>query len=354
VKNSSVELIVRDKEPLNLEMPFSALEGPVTPNECFYVRCHFPIPQIDAQDWRLKIEGEIAEPFELSYDQLLALPARSISATLECAGNSRSFLNPKVKGVPWVLGAVGNAIWEGVPLSVLLERAKVKPGATEVIFEGADKGRVEGALRPFGEIPFARSVSLKKANSDVLLAYRMNGEKLSPSHGFPLRVIVPGWYAVASIKWLQRIIVTGKPFAGYFQSVDYAFWERRDELATLRPITELQVKAEISRPGMGEVLPANTTVKVHGAAWGSDAEIAKVQISVDSGASWHEAQLSGKQEPNAWALWEYDWRTPNEPGKRTLIARATDSRGRSQPTDRDNDRGTYMINHLLPIEVDVR
>jgi DMSO/TMAO reductase YedYZ molybdopterin-dependent catalytic subunit len=145
VKNSSVELIVRDKEPLNLEMPFSALEGLVTPNESFYVRCHFPIPQIDAQDWRLKIEGEIAEPFQLSYDQLLALPARSISATLECAGNSRSFLNPKVKGVPWVLGAVGNAIWEGVPLSVLLERAKVKPGATEVIFEGADKGRVEGA-----------------------------------------------------------------------------------------------------------------------------------------------------------------------------------------------------------------
>src|SRR5436190_7818601 len=346
-------LIVREREPLNLEMSFSALNGFNTPNESFYVRCHFPIPEITASKWSLKVEGEVEAPFSLSYEELLAMESRTISATLECAGNNRDFLEPKVKGVQWGLGAVGNASWTGVALSAVLERAKAKPAAIEVILEGADEGEIANPPRPPGRICFARSLPLEKALADVLLAHTMNGETLSASHGFPLRAIVPGWYAMASVKWLRRIIVTDKPFAGYYQSIDYSYWKRTAGLPSLIPLAEQQVKAEIARPENGETVPAAATVRVHGAAWSCDAEITKVEVSVDSGATWQGARLLDGSVKNAWRLWEYDWRTPASPGKQIIHARATDSRGRVQPLERDADRGTYMINHVLPIEVEV-
>jgi len=347
-------LIVREDDPPNLEMPFAALDGFTTPNESFYVRCHYPIPEVAEHDWSLVVEGAVEHPFQLNYDELFAMESRTIAATLECAGNNRIFLEPKVKGVQWALGAVGNAVWKGVPLSALLARAKTNSSATEIILEGADAGPVEKTPRPTGDIPFARSVPLEKAMDDVLLAYEMNGERLTAAHGFPLRAIVPGWYAMASVKWLLRIIVTDKPFAGYYQSIDYAYWERRGELATLVPITSMQVKAEIAWPAAGDVLPKDSEVRIHGAAWTSDAEITEVELSFDDGATWKKAQLPGKHEENAWRLWQFDWRTSNKPGKQTLVARATDSLGRTQPLAHDLDRGTYMINHRLPIEVEVR
>src|SRR5438477_12272259 len=199
--------IVRSEEPLNLEMPFERLDGFVTPTESFYVRTHFPIPKIDKHKWRLRVEGEVEKPFELSYDELLRLESRKIPATLECAGNNRNLLEPKVKGVQWGLGAVGNAEWTGVPLSILLERAEVNARAREVILEGADCGPLEDPKAPPGDVRFARSIPLAKAREDVLLAHQMNDVALPREHGFPVRAIVPGWYAVASIKWLQRIIV---------------------------------------------------------------------------------------------------------------------------------------------------
>jgi DMSO/TMAO reductase YedYZ molybdopterin-dependent catalytic subunit len=350
---SSATLIVREQEPLNLEMPFSSLDSFITPNESFYVRCHFPVPEIAAADWRLKIEGEVASPFELGYNDLLAMEPRTIAATLECAGNNRIFLEPKVKGVQWDLGAVGNASWTGVPLSALLERAKIKSRALEVILEGADEGEVDKAPRPAGKVSFSRSLPLEKACADVLLAYQMNGEKLSATHGFPLRAIVPGWYAMASVKWLRRIVVTDKPFNGYYQSLDYTYWDRSGALPSLEPLAGQQIKAEIARPAAGEIIPASATYRIHGAAWGGD-EITRVEISIDSGATWNAAQLLGAPVKNAWRLWEYAWQTPARPGQHTLMARATDSSGRSQPSDRDPDRGTYMINHLLPIVVEVQ
>jgi DMSO/TMAO reductase YedYZ molybdopterin-dependent catalytic subunit len=346
-------LIVRAQEPLNLEMPFSSLDGFITPNESFYVRCHFPIPEMAVSGWRLKVEGEVETPFELDYDQLLAMESRTIAATLECAGNNRLFLEPKVKGVQWGLGAVGNANWTGVPLSAVLDRAKVKSGAVEVILEGADEGEIANPPRPNGIIRYARSLPLEKALRDVLLVHTMNGQKLPVSHGFPLRAIVPGWYAMASVKWLHRILVTDQPFAGYYQSIDYTYWKRAAGLPTLAPLAEQQIKAEIAQPENGGTVPAGTTVKVHGAAWSSDADITKVEISVDSGTTWHNTKLLADSVKNAWRLWEYDWRTPATPGKQTLLARATDSRGRVQPFDRDADYGTYVINHVLPIDVEV-
>jgi DMSO/TMAO reductase YedYZ molybdopterin-dependent catalytic subunit len=345
--------IVRGEDPLNLEMPFETLRDFITPTGSFYVRTHFPIPKIDKKDWRLRIEGEVENPLEFRYEDLLKMKALTIPVTLECAGNNRNFLEPKVKGVQWGLGAVGTANWTGAPLAILLERAGVKSNACEVILEGADGGTLGDAKAPTGKLKFARSIPLARAK-DVLLAYKMNDADLPPENGFPLRAIVPGWYAMASIKWLQRITITDRRFTGYYQTMDYAYWARRGDTAELVPITEMQVKAQIARPAADDIVPASSNVRVHGAAWTSNAEITKVELTTDGGSTWNEAKLVGEAKPNAWRLWEFNWETPTKPGKHTLIARATDSNGRTQPIKRDPDRGTYMINHLLPIEVEVR
>ena len=346
--------IVRGESPLNLEMPFEILDAFITPTKSFYVRTHFPIPSIDRNAWWLHVEGEVDNSFAINYEQLFELESITIPVTLECAGNNRRFLEPKVKGVQWGLGGVGTAEWTGVPLSVLLDRAGVKPSAREVILEGTDGGILEDPKSPPGQLRFARSIPLEKARADVLLAYKMNGADLPPEHGFPVRAIVPGWYAMASIKWLQRIIITDQPFTGYYQTIDYAYWKRRAKVAELIPLSEMQIKAEIAKPAEGETVPANSSVRVRGAAWTSDSQITKVELSTDGGSTWNETNLLGEPKPNAWRLWEFNWQTPAAPGNQTLMARATDSLGHTQPLQRDPDRGTYIINHLLPITVEVR
>ena len=354
--------IVRSESPLNLEMPFSSLNSFLTPTKSFYVRTHFPIPAIDRNAWWLQVEGEVEKPFGINYEQLTALESVTVPVTLECAGNNRNFLEPKAKGVQWRLGAVGTAEWTGVRLSSLLDRAMPKANACEVVLEGSDGGMLEDPKSPPGELKFARSIPLEKGRRDVLLVYKMNGADLLPEHGFPVRAIVPGWYAMASVKWLQRIIVTDRPFTGYYQTIDYAYWKKTDygywqrgeQIAELTPITEMQIKAEIARPAEGETVPAKTSVHISGAAWACDAEITKVEVSTDGGVTWNEANLLGESNSNAWRLWEFNWKTPSSPGAQTLIARATDSLGRTQPVDRDPNRGTYMIDHLLPIQIEVR
>lgn len=344
--------IVRSEDPPNLEMPFESLDGFITPTKSFYVRTHFPVPKIDRDKWRLRIEGGVDKSFEIDYAELIKLESRKIPVTLECAGNNRNFLEPKVEGAQWGLGAVGTAEWTGVPLSTLLDRAGVKSTAREIIFEGADGGKLDDPKSPPAGLQFARSIPLEKTR-EVLLAYQMNDTDLPPEHGFPVRAIVPGWYAVASIKWLQRIIVTDKAFNGYYQTLDYAYWKRRGDIAELTPLSEMKVKAEIARPADGEIVPANSNVRVHGAAW-SSGEITGVEVSADNGKTWGAAKLLGESRPTAWRLWEFEWKTPASAGKQVLIARATDSRGETQPVERDPDRGTYMINHLLPITVEVK
>src|SRR6266581_1327940 len=250
--------IVRSESPLNLETPFSTVDSFLTPTKSFYVRTHFPIPAIDRNAWWLQVEGEVEKPCAINYEQLMMLKSVTAPVTLECAGNNRNFLEPKVKGVQWRLGAVGTAEWTGVPLSVLLDRAVVRRNAREVILEGADGGKVDDPKSPAGELKFARSVPLAKARDDVLLAYKMNDVDLTTEHGFPLRAIVPGWYAMASIKWLQRIVVMDKPFTGYYQTLDYAYWKRRGDLTELVALAEMQIKAEIAQPVAGEVVAANS------------------------------------------------------------------------------------------------
>lgn len=349
-------LIIREREPENLEYPFSALSSSLTPSEQFFVRNHFTVPKLDLHNWRLKVEGLVERPLTFTYEELAKIPSRTISAVMECAGNSRIFLSPKVGGLQWELGAVGNAEWTGVLLGDVLREAGLKPDAVEVVLEGADHGEIKKEPVSPGKINYARSLPLNKAlNSDVLLAYEMNGEKLSPAHGFPLRAVVGGWYGMASVKWLTRLLVIDRVFCGYFQTADYTFWERRDGLPIqLLPVGEMEVKAQIARPALHEVVPSGSIYRVYGAAWAGESKVTRVEVSTDGGKTWLAAQLMGQSNGYGWRLWEHHWRTPTEPGPCTLMARATDARGRTQPSERDSHRGTYMISHVQPIEVEIR
>ncbi len=347
-------LITREKDPPNLEFPFPALDGFITPNERFFIRCHFPVPALDARSWRLRVEGAVRRELELSLDDLRKLPEKTVTATIECAGNSRVFLH-KEPGVQWELGAVGNAEWTGVPLAAVLQRAGLAEGAAEAVLEGADRGEVRGPPKSPGVIPFARSLPLTKARRpEVLLAYRMNGKELPKEHGFPLRAVVAGWYGMASVKWLTRVVVTERPFDGFFQTFDYTHWQRVKGLATLVPVTAMQVKAAVARPAPHEVVRAGAAYRVRGAAWAGEAEVAKVEVSTDGGKTWEPARLIGKSAPFAWRLWEHEWRTPAKAGRHVVLARATDGHGRVQPPRHDPDRRTYVISHVLPVEVEVR
>jgi DMSO/TMAO reductase YedYZ molybdopterin-dependent catalytic subunit len=347
---------VLQKNPDNLEFPFPTLERFLVSNEQFYVRTHFEVPQIDVNTWKLRVEGAVEKPFEIGFDELLRLPSHTLTATLECAGNGRVFLKPPQIGLRWELGGVGNAEWTGVRLADVLERAGVRSDAVEVILEGADRGKLESPdPKTPGVIPFARSLPLKKARQpEVLLAYRMNSQQVPPAHGFPVRAVIPGWYGMASIKWLQRLIVTTRPFQGFFQTFTYTTWERQASVPTLVPVTEMQVKSQIARPALHEVVRAGEKYRVFGAAWAGEPEVTQVEVSTDGGGSWTKARLLDPAVRFAWRLWEYDWQVPDRPGRRVLMARATDSRGRVQPMQRNDDLRDSMISHVLPIEVEVR
>jgi DMSO/TMAO reductase YedYZ molybdopterin-dependent catalytic subunit len=352
-------LILRQQEPHNLEFPFTTLDRFILPTERFYVRNHFAVPKIDMSTWRLKVEGAVENKLELTLDDIKKLGSQTRPVTLECAGNGRVYLVPPARGVAWQLGAVGNAEWTGAPLSALLEKAGAKKDAAEVVCVGADSGTINDEPKSPGPIHFARSMPMSKAHSqEVLLAWAMNGADLPADHGAPLRVIVPGWYGMASVKWLTNIIVSQRGFRGWWQTYDYAYHIREDGLPVGRPLSDIQVKSSIARPALGEVVPANNTHRVFGAAWTGEGEITKVEVSTDGGQSWAAATLLDKPVKYAWRLWEYLWKTPQRKGKYSLMCRATertpDGRERTQPMTRNADFRNYAIHHVVPVEVEVR
>ncbi len=349
-------LTVRMNEPKNLESAFGDLDSFVTPTEQFFVRSHFAVPTIDVKTWTLKVDGAVEQPLELTLDDLKAMKSATVPLTLECAGNGRVFLVPAARGLQWQFGAVGNAEWTGVPLSAILEKAKAKASAVEVILIGADKGTIAGDHPTPGPIAFDRGIPIAKAKKpEVLLAYQQNGVDLTPSHGFPLRAVVGGWFGMASVKWLSRIVVTEKPYNGFWQTIDYATYERRDGgLATLTPIAAMQPKAQIARPLIGEIVPAGQAYSVRGSAWAGETEVAKVEVSADGGKTWAEAKLVGEAKPYCWRQWEFAWTAPATSGPVKLLCRCVDANGKGQPETRDADRRTYVINHLVPVEVTVR
>ncbi|MFO1092887.1 MAG: sulfite oxidase [Planctomycetaceae bacterium] len=349
-------LITRQRSPDNLEFPFATLKEWVTPTPRFFVRSHFNLPQIKADEWTLRVEGHVEQPFSLGLKELLQLPAVTQTVLLECAGNGRVYLQPLQAGLRWEQGGVSNSEWTGTPLAALLDRARVKSGAVEVILEGQDRGRIGPPNPPSaGEIPFARSLPIAKATDPhTLLAWQMNGEPLTPAHGFPARAIVPGWYGMASIKWLKRIVVTDRPYDGYFQTFNYTIWTRPENgLATLTPVTDIDVKSQIARPVAYEQIAAGKPCRIFGAAWAGEPEIKSVDVSTDGGQTWSAATLEERSQPYAWRFFHFEWANPAR-GEHTLMCRATDARGRVQPLQRDEDRRDAMVTHVQAIPVTVR
>jgi DMSO/TMAO reductase YedYZ molybdopterin-dependent catalytic subunit len=344
-------MIVRMAQPMNWETPLvGGTRGPLP----LYVRNHFALPNLNPATYRLRVEGLVEQPLELTLADLQQLGQVERELTLECAGNGRVFLTPPVRGLQWGTGGVGTARWTGVPLGAVLDRAKVKPGATDVVLVGADRGPVTSDPPSPGPIHFDRGIPLTKARQDeTLLVWGMGGEPLPARHGAPLRAIVGGWYGMASVKWLTKLVLIDKPYEGYWQTVDYAIWQRRGDLPELVPITAMQPKSVLTNLTDGAMVRAGTTVTVHGYAWAGELAVAKVELSVDGGKTWAQALLPGKPVPFRWVPWEAKWTIPASWKGRSVpvVSRCTDTRGNTQPDQRDPDRRTYMINHLIPVEV---
>ena len=348
-------LLTVSDDPVVRESSIISLDSRITPTERFYVRNHFEkVPDLDADSWRLKVDGLVDRPLDLSLDQILALPSAESVITLECAGNSRSYLTPPAEGISFKHGAVSTASWKGVPLALVLEKAGVKAGAKEVVFQGADAGEEEEDGVVYStDLPYCRSLPLDTAqDSDVLLAYEMNGTPLTRDHGFPLRLVVPRWYGMASVKWLTSIQVVDIPFDGFFQKRRYVFIdEGTEDKPERKPVTTLQVKSIITSPRHGEVIQPGPFV-IKGFAWSGEGDVTRVEATTDGGQNWSEARLLGESTQNCWRGWEFDW-SATRPGHYIFMARATDSAGIRQPKSVSwNFRG-YANNgiHTLAVEV---
>lgn len=349
-------LRVVTREPLCAETPLSELDSWITPTERYFVRSHFAVPQVDAATWRLVVDGEVDHPLELSFDDLRREQTRQVVTTMECAGNGRSSVYPPAEGVRWTQGALGTARWTGVSLWDVLAKADIRPTAIEAVFEGADHGREAGVPE---ELTYAMSVPIVKAeHPDTLLAIEMNGEPLTAAHGFPVRVIVPGWYGMASVKWVTRISLIDHSFRGYFRTRPYTFIHEGDDPNVLRkPVTSLQVKSVITWPSEGATVPPGRLV-IRGAAWSGGVAVAKVEVAVglpeDSGgdAPWRTATILGPHTPHAWVRWELPVEF-DRPGYFVLRTRATDERGDTQPLRADwNFRGVANNStHAVPLIV---
>jgi DMSO/TMAO reductase YedYZ molybdopterin-dependent catalytic subunit len=348
----SAGMIIRQKEPTNLETPLDQVDSYLTPPELFYIRSHFPAPRLELASYQLRIDGAVRNPLSLTYQQLRDMPSETRAATLECAGNGRVFLVPQVGGAQWELGAVGNAEWTGVPLGALLERAGLEDDACEIVLEGADRGTPTEQPVPPGPISYARSLPRDKAlQREALIAYLMNGHDLPLHHGYPVRAIVPGHYGMASVKWLTHIQAVREPFRGYWQTSDYGYWDNLDGKPVRRALGEIQLKSEITRPRVYETLAPNQRYTVFGVAWAGETEVTGISVSTDGGQTWAEAEFLDPVQRFAWRRWKFEWLTPTKSGRYILLSRAKGADGSVQPDKHDQNYGSYVINHPLPIEV---
>jgi DMSO/TMAO reductase YedYZ molybdopterin-dependent catalytic subunit len=320
-------LVVHRAHPLNAETSIPALIGGVVmPNAHFYVRNHFPIPRLDPETWRLDVGGLVERPLSLTMRDIGRMPSHTMAVTIECAGNGRSRFQPPIEGERWDLGAVSTAEWTGVPLVEVLDCAGIRPGAQQLVFRGADGGEVAG--RP-GPVRYERSLSLDDARgSQAVLAYAMNGEALPIQHGYPLRLVVPGWYGMASVKWLTEIELVAGEFDGHFQTGAYFYEWERDGGVVREPVTWQQVRSLITEPRADAELE-HGELAIRGVAWSGAAPIARVEVSVGTGP-WLEAHLVGERKRHSWQWWEVVTRV-DAPGEVTVRARATDLAGRTQP-----------------------
>jgi DMSO/TMAO reductase YedYZ molybdopterin-dependent catalytic subunit len=337
-QDAETPLRVFEASPFNAGTPLEQLGGLLTPNHLFFVRNHFAAPTIQSFAWTLAVDGAVAQPLELGFDALQQLPSRSQVTLLECAGNARAGFTPRAEGTQWDTSAVGVAEWTGVPVATVLERAGLLPDAVELVFYGGDNPG------------FQRSLTREHVmHPDVLLAYAMNGEPLPPDHGFPVRLVVPGWIGVASVKWLTRIQAVTEPYTGFYQRARYVI-ERENQQGDPEPVTWLPVRATIARPTANAVLAAGPTA-VSGFAYSGRGRIASVEVSTDGGATWQPATLAPPNEEGSWVRWQLLWTA--SPGRYTLLARASGEAGNVQPSQVEWNRFGYGYNAPWPVAVSV-
>lgn len=343
-EQSASEMIVRAKRPEDLEMPAAGFSDLITPIDRFFVRTHVAVPDVDLATWRLKIEGHVSTPLTLSMDELRRMPSFELPAVLECAGNGRSFYEPTVAGLQWTNGAVGNGRWRGVRLSEVLQRAGLKPGTIEILFDGADV--------PIGSMAdFQRSIPLKKAfQPGTLLAYEMNGQTLPIKHGFPLRAIVPGWAGNSWVKWVTNIRVLNAEATGFWMKSAYLYPSKPIAAGSappadiMKPVTSLRVKSVIASPATGSAVEVGKSVLISGAAWSGEAgHVRGVDVSVDRGRTWRPATLAGEATAFGWRLWKFLW-TPPDQGFYTVLSRARDTSGDVQPLVEEWNPSGYLWN----------
>jgi DMSO/TMAO reductase YedYZ molybdopterin-dependent catalytic subunit len=330
-----------------------ALRHDVTPPGLHYLLTHFDVPYVasaEAAAWKVSLGAGFERPFEIALDDIKKLPARTLRVTLECAGNGRSLMSPRRQNQPWHYEAVGTAEWTGTPLKSLLERAGVTPRTVDIVFLGRDRGFDDGHEHNYG-----RSLSPAKAkHDDVLLVWAMNGQPLLPQHGFPLRLVVPGWYGMASVKWLDRLEAWTRPYDGYQQVRTYVY--KQSETDPGVPVTALRVKSLMAPPGIPDWytrarMVDRGCVELTGRAWSGDGvPIEKVEVAIDG--TWHAARLDPPAGTYAWRGWRFDWNA--EPGDHVLMCRATDAKGETQPVDARWDRGGFGNNMCHRLNVTVR
>ncbi|HSS92802.1 MAG TPA: sulfite oxidase [Candidatus Dormibacteraeota bacterium] len=333
----------------NHSMPLEALRYDLTPVGLHYLLIHFDIPVVDPDSWVLNIGGYVRKPLRLDLQQIRNRPAKTIAVTLECAGNGRARLSPRPLSQPWLVEAVGTAEWTGTPLGALLEEAGVGERAGDVVFTGLDRG-IQGDV----EQHYERSLPLGECwREEVLLAYAINGSPLPPQHGFPLRLIVPGWYGMAHVKWLRGITVLESGFEGYQQATAYHYRLAEDDRGV--PVTRMLPRALMVPPGIPDFMSRVRFVSpshqvLTGRAWSGGAPVTKVEVSVDGGKSWAAAELGAAISAFAWRPWSYAW-DATRPGDYELSARATDAEGNVQPTEQNWNREGVQNNSVQRIRV---
>ena len=345
-------MILRSFRFVDLETPVEYLDAWLTPVPHFFVRNHMHEPsELDARDWRLSIGGEVEKPLTLSFAELSKMEVHAVVNTLECAGNGRGLQRPQVPGVQWGKGAVSTARFSGPRLRDVLQRAGVKPTGKHVMFRGLDE--VPGKVPPF-----IRSIPIEKAlDSDTLVATHMNGSPLTKHHGFPARALTPGWVGAASCKWLTEIKVLENEFVGNFMNPAYRLPNHPLQPGeAVKPedthsLTALDVKSVISEPSDGANLKVGKFA-VRGAAWAGEADITKVEISTNGGTSWNPAKLGHEEAHYAWRLWSYEWKTAKG-GDYTILSRATDSQGRTQPANAVWNPSGYLYNAIDQVKIHV-
>ena len=337
-------LIVRTPRPINLEAPLEALTDYLTPDAVFFVRNNYDGAPIDPAQWSVTIEGEVEQPLVLRLEDLRKLPQIEHDVVLECAGNGRSFHKPRASGIQWQSGAVGNQTWSGVRLADVLALAKPRSSARHVAFDGADKP-------PTPQAPdFIRSIPMWKAREPhTMIALRMGGAPLPHLHGGPARTLVPGFVGSASVKWLERIVLLPDEFNGFYMKSNYTA-PRADDEKEIYSLQSLEVKSLIVSPVDGGKLPAGSA-PVWGWAWAGEGELTGVDVSSDGGQTWQPAMLTGRSDRYSWRKWECTWDAKT--GSHTLMARASDSLGRVQPTTRAFNRLGYRWNVIHAVKVDV-